>query len=91
MKDISNFLDQINHTISGVREKAPQAITITKDIDGHNVMRTVDNFDYEGVLNMTRGQLDSVISQYESLRADEKAANKRLAELNESLTLNKDK
>jgi len=91
LKDISNFLDQINHTISGVREKAPQAITITKDGDGHNVMRTVDNFDYEGVLNMTRGQLDSVISQYESLRADEKAANKRLAELNESLTLNKDK
>lgn len=88
LKDIGNYMSQLNTSFAGIIQKAPGAISYVKDNKGNTVMATRDDFDYT-TAGISRESIDSMISELRGLREDEKAANKRLAELTDATTKDK--
>ena len=87
LQNISNSLSQINHSLGQLPVGAIQRFI---DGNGDSRVRTVDNFDYSAI-GTTREAVEGLINDYNEIFNAQKATNKRLAELNDSVTLNKDK
>lgn len=91
LKDIGNYIAQLNHSIAGMMQKAPGAFTFEKNEKGEMIQKTVDGFDYQTALGMSRQDVDRIITELRNLRTEEKLGNKRVNELNEAMKKSKDK
>lgn len=89
LKDIGNYISQLNHSIAGMMQKAPGGFTFEKNDKGEIEQRTIDGFNYQSALGMSRQDVDRIITELRNLRAEEKAGNKRVNELNEAMKMDK--
>lgn len=89
LKDIGNYIEQLNHSIAGMMQKAPGGFTFERNDKGEIEQRTIDGFNYQATLGMSRQDVDRIITELRKLRAEEKAGNKRVNELNEAMKMDK--
>lgn len=91
LKDIGNYIQQLNHSFAGMMQNAPQLFSYEKNQDGVIIQKTVDAPDsvYQQSLGMSRKDVERMITELRGLRTEEKNISKRINELNDSMNTNK--